>query len=247
MKLSLSQSPPQANVKHLIRQFDPHCPSHPPGQLPPAKWMDVPFDIMREVVQRLAVHDVQTTLLVCREWHDGFANGVVSLKPRLLKLQELAYRWACLRVSLLTSLLLLGPGRKVTVSMAVECTIAAGKEYESRIPACSFLSRYLSMGWGCGGTYGRHAYNMWLILIGCLCLLRRFPALQQLDMSACRRVSNDELAHLHYLPNLTRWVSFVPLSCCLCIKSPLCMSSFCVPILTECSPSAALQHSSSHR
>ena len=91
-RLSLSQQPPQANVKHLIRQFDPHCASHPPGQLPPAKWMDVPFDIMREVVQRLAVHDVQTTLLVCREWHDGFSNGVVSLKPRLLRLEELAYR-----------------------------------------------------------------------------------------------------------------------------------------------------------
>lgn len=91
-RLSLSQQPPQAKVKHLIRQFDPHCASHPPGQLPPAKWMDVPFDIMREVVQRLAVHDVQTTLLVCREWHDGFSNGVVSLKPRLLKLEELAYR-----------------------------------------------------------------------------------------------------------------------------------------------------------
>ncbi len=92
MRLSLSQQPPQANVKHLIRRFDPHCASHPPGQLPPARWMDVPFDIMREVVQRLAVHDVQTTLLVCREWHDGFSNGVVSLKPRLLKLEELAYR-----------------------------------------------------------------------------------------------------------------------------------------------------------
>lgn len=54
MKLSLSQEPPQANVRHLIRQFDPRM-----GQLPPAKWMDVPFDVMREVVRRLAVHDVQ--------------------------------------------------------------------------------------------------------------------------------------------------------------------------------------------
>jgi hypothetical protein len=31
---------------------------------------------------------------------------------------------------------------------------------------------------------------------------RRFPALQQLDVSACRRVSNDELAHLHMMTNL---------------------------------------------
>ncbi len=51
MSVSLSHKPPQACVKHLIRQFDPSCPSHPQTGLPPAKWMDVPFDIMREVSQ----------------------------------------------------------------------------------------------------------------------------------------------------------------------------------------------------
>lgn len=45
-----------------------------------------------QVVGKLALHDVQTTLLVCREWHDGFANGMVSLRPRVLKLQQLALR-----------------------------------------------------------------------------------------------------------------------------------------------------------
>ena len=49
MSVSLSHSPPQASVKHLIRHFEPGCPSHPQNGLPPAKWMDVPFDIMREV------------------------------------------------------------------------------------------------------------------------------------------------------------------------------------------------------
>lgn len=47
-----------------------------------------------QVVGKLALHDVQTTLLVCREWHDGFANGMVSLRPRVLKLQQLAVRCA---------------------------------------------------------------------------------------------------------------------------------------------------------
>lgn len=49
MSVSVSHWPPQASVKHLIRQFDPGCPSHPQQGLHPAKWMDVPFDIMREV------------------------------------------------------------------------------------------------------------------------------------------------------------------------------------------------------
>ena len=35
-------------------------------------------------------------------------------------------------------------------------------------------------------------------LIGCC----RFPALQHLDISACRRVSNEELANLPKMPNL---------------------------------------------
>ena len=49
MSVSLCHSPPTASVKHLIRHFEPGCPSHPQKGLPPAKWMDVPFDIMREV------------------------------------------------------------------------------------------------------------------------------------------------------------------------------------------------------
>jgi hypothetical protein len=43
-----------------------------------------------QVVGRLAPHDVQTTLLVCREWRDGFTNGVVSLRPRALRPRQLA-------------------------------------------------------------------------------------------------------------------------------------------------------------
>jgi hypothetical protein len=96
-KLSLSQEPPQASVRRLIRQFDPRSGAGAP--LPPAQWVDVPFDVMREVVRRLAVHDVQTTLLVCREWHEGFASGLVSMRPRVLKLHQIAARFAARHVN----------------------------------------------------------------------------------------------------------------------------------------------------
>lgn len=62
--------------------------------LPAAAWAEVPFDIMREVVGRLPPHDVQTALLVCREWRDGFTNGVAALRPRVLRPQQLAERCA---------------------------------------------------------------------------------------------------------------------------------------------------------
>ena len=62
--------------------------------LPAAAWAEVPFDIMREVVGRLSPHDVQTTLLVCREWRDGFTHGVVALRPRVLRPRQLAERCA---------------------------------------------------------------------------------------------------------------------------------------------------------
>ena len=64
------------------------------ASLPTAAWAEVPFDIMREVVGRLAPHDVQTTLLVCREWRDGFTNGVIALRPRMLRPRQLSERCA---------------------------------------------------------------------------------------------------------------------------------------------------------
>ena len=37
MSVSLSHSPPTASVKHLIRHFEPGCPSHPQKGLSPGK------------------------------------------------------------------------------------------------------------------------------------------------------------------------------------------------------------------
>jgi len=36
--------------------------------------------------------DVQSILLVCKDWHDGFASGILKLRPRALKPLELATR-----------------------------------------------------------------------------------------------------------------------------------------------------------
>ena len=52
---------------------------------------------MREVAGKLGTHDVAAALLVCREWRDGFANGMTSLRPRMLRIAPLAARCgACL-------------------------------------------------------------------------------------------------------------------------------------------------------
>ncbi len=67
------------------------------GRAPPAAWTEVPLDIMREVAGKLGTHDVAAALLVCREWRDGFANGMTSLRPRVLRIAPLAARCgACL-------------------------------------------------------------------------------------------------------------------------------------------------------
>lgn len=50
-------------------------------------------DIMRLVVDLLPLHDVQSTMLVCREWQNGFANGLLELKPRRLRVSLLATRY----------------------------------------------------------------------------------------------------------------------------------------------------------
>ena len=52
-------------------------------------WADAPPDVLRLVVSRLAPHDVQTALLVCRDWRAGFAAGLLSLRPRLLRVDRL--------------------------------------------------------------------------------------------------------------------------------------------------------------
>jgi len=40
---------------------------------------------------------VQATLLVCREWHAAFADGLASLRPRLLRVDRLAARFPSLQ------------------------------------------------------------------------------------------------------------------------------------------------------
>jgi hypothetical protein len=64
MKLSLSQQPPQTiNVRHLIRHFDPQN-----THLPPAKWGEVPYDIMREVSkQMLTNYEVRVTAIAVND------------------------------------------------------------------------------------------------------------------------------------------------------------------------------------
>ena len=62
------------------------------GRPPPAQWAEAPFDILREVAGKLSAHDMATALLVCREWRDGFANGMTSLRPRMLRIVVLAAR-----------------------------------------------------------------------------------------------------------------------------------------------------------
>lgn len=63
------------------------------GRQQTSAWAEIPPDIMRLVVDLLPLHDVQSTLLVCREWHDGFANGLLELKPRQLRVSLLATRY----------------------------------------------------------------------------------------------------------------------------------------------------------
>ena len=36
--------------------------------------------------------DIQSMLLVCKDWHRGFATGLLKLKPRVLKTSEVALR-----------------------------------------------------------------------------------------------------------------------------------------------------------
>jgi F-box domain len=72
--------------------------AEPSGQHPMSFWADIPPDIMRLVVDLLPLHDVQSTLLVCREWHNGFANGLLELKPRQLRVALLAARCDALTV-----------------------------------------------------------------------------------------------------------------------------------------------------
>ena len=55
-------------------------------------WADAPPDVLRLVVGRLAPHDVQTALLVCRDWAAGFAGGLARLRPRLLRVDRLVER-----------------------------------------------------------------------------------------------------------------------------------------------------------
>ena len=60
-------------------------------------WAEAPADVLRLVVARLPLHDVQSTLLVCREWHSAFADGLASLRPRLLRVDRLAARFPSLQ------------------------------------------------------------------------------------------------------------------------------------------------------
>jgi hypothetical protein len=65
---------------------------NPNAHIVPPAWADVPPDMMRLIVELLPLHDVQSTLLVCREWRNGFANGLLELKPRQPRVERLALR-----------------------------------------------------------------------------------------------------------------------------------------------------------
>ena len=81
------------HVKNLNQKAAARVASRP-GDKPPGPWAGIPMDIMRLVVDNMRPVDVQSTLLVCKEWHDGFASGLLKLKPRALKVDKLAARWA---------------------------------------------------------------------------------------------------------------------------------------------------------
>lgn len=83
------------NVRELVAEMDRKArirERRKPGDRPPGPWHAIPMDIMRLIVDRMRPVDVQATLLVCREWHDGFASGILALKPRALKVDKLAAR-----------------------------------------------------------------------------------------------------------------------------------------------------------
>ena len=85
----------QADIRALIRQFEPVRISRGGGPPRPVNWNDLPHDIVRLVAGRLPPQDVQAALLTCREWHAGFASGVTVMRPRVFMVQRLAQR--CVR------------------------------------------------------------------------------------------------------------------------------------------------------
>ncbi|KAK9822807.1 hypothetical protein WJX81_000986 [Elliptochloris bilobata] len=87
--------PGQLDIRSLIRQFEPmRLAAAPAGSTRrPVDWVSLPRDIMRLVAARLPPHDVQSALLACREWHDGFASGLTAMKPRVLMVERLAHRF----------------------------------------------------------------------------------------------------------------------------------------------------------
>ncbi len=85
----------QADIRALIRQFEPVRISRGGGPPRPVNWNDLPHDIVRLVAARLPPQDVQAALLTCREWHAGFASGVTVMRPRVFMVQRLAQR--CVR------------------------------------------------------------------------------------------------------------------------------------------------------
>lgn len=47
---------------------------------------------MLQVASFLRSVDIQSMLLVCKDWQEGFASSLLKLKPRVLKTSEVASR-----------------------------------------------------------------------------------------------------------------------------------------------------------
>ena len=101
---------PRRSVRSLVKLLDEqtdvqHCPKfghmRRQSQWPkhvPKHWQDCPFDVLRLVYGRLGPHDVQATVLVCREWHTCFATGLLNMRPHMLRVGALHSRLVALQL-----------------------------------------------------------------------------------------------------------------------------------------------------
>lgn len=82
------------NVRALVAEMDRKAMllNRLEGRLLASPWHALPMDIMRLILAQLRPADVQATLLVCKEWQSGIAGGILELKPRSLRISNLATR-----------------------------------------------------------------------------------------------------------------------------------------------------------
>ena len=81
------------NVRDMIEALNHQATlQHKPTSSRRDAWVDLRQDIMQGVVELLGPRDVQSAMLVCREWRRSTANGLLVLRPRLLQVNSLATR-----------------------------------------------------------------------------------------------------------------------------------------------------------